>query len=328
MWWLWFSHGHLEDGGAAAQRALAIDGTPTPQRVRALRAASHLSWWRGEYRQAARHNEELLACAEAIDDDWGRAWAPMAFGAVEMFLDSRRALEHLEESRRRFESLGRQWEAAYALQVIGGARWFAGDEQGAGAAFDEAVEIFEAIGQSSVLASARRNAGLMAAICGNPARGTALCTAALTLSNALHDRAGSAQALNFLAAIHRDEGDRASALACHAQALRLAREVGELWATCWALDGIAGAALAAGEPETAARLQACSGRHAARAGYRPPPREHAIRDADARELRRALDATDFERAAVEGDLMTVGEAVACALAFADLQSSPAVRTAG
>jgi non-specific serine/threonine protein kinase len=316
LWWLWFSHGHLEEGCSWVRRTLAINSEPQRERVRALRAGSHLAWWKGDYTQSDIYNIALEVCASAIGDAWGQAWAPMGFGAVQLFRDPRKSLPLFEESKRRFDELGYPWEAAYALQVIGGAHWFGGDEQAAGAAFAEAAEIFERLGHRSVLASARRSAGLMAARCGNPTRGKALCRAALELSDAIDDWAGSAQALNYLAAISRDEGDQETAIADHAEALSLARRVGELWATCWALDGLAGAAREVGELEVAARLLAHSGGLAARAGYRQSPHWRELRENDIAQLQAALGAEDFERAAIEGDLMAVGDAVACALAFA------------
>jgi hypothetical protein len=201
------------------------------------------------------------------------------------------------------------------MQLVAGARWYAGDERGARAAFDEAVGTFEELGHPSVLASVLRGAGLMAACCDQRARGIAQCRSALRLSEAIGDRAGSAQALNFLASISRYD-DLSTAVALYAEALSLAREVGEPWATCWALDGIAGAALAAGEREIAARLLAHSAKLSARSGFSQPPREMELRERDAAQLRIELDTEDYERATVEGELMSAGEAVACALAFA------------
>jgi tetratricopeptide (TPR) repeat protein len=320
LWWLWFSRGHLMEGGDWIRRALAIDDGPSRERVRALRAGSHLSWWRGDYVQCAAYNVALQACAEAIDDDWGRAWAPMACGAVEMFYHPREALLLFEESRRRFEALDLPWEAGYALQNIGGARWFDGDYRAAAEAYDEAVEIFERLGHRSALASVQRGAGLMAARCGDPARGANMCLQALRLSEEIGDRAGRAQALNFVAAISRDSGEEEIAVRRYADALLLARELGELWATCSALDGIAGVARAVNEPEIATRLLAHSGRLATRAGYRHSPHERALRDDDIEALRRVLGDEDFEQAAAEGASMTVGEAVSCAAAFASRHS--------
>lgn len=316
LWWLWFSHGHLEEGCYWVRRALDVDDTPSRERVRALRAASHLSWWRGDFEACHAYNVELAACAEAIDDDWGRAWAPMAFGAVEMFHDPPRALERFADSKRRFEELDRPWEAGYALQVIGGARWFGGDDAAAGAAYDEAVATFDRLGHSSVLGSARRGAGLMAARCGNPARGKAICLKALSLSTVIGDRAGSAQALNFVAAISRDSGDHETAVRRYGDALSLARAVGELWATCWALDGLAGVARAFGEPLVAAKLLAHSGRLASRAGYRQSPHELRLRQEDLAALHDTLGDEEFEQASAEGELLGVGAAVSCALTFA------------
>lgn len=316
LWWMWFSHGHLEEGSYWVRRALELDDAPSRERVRALRAASHLAWWRGDFEACHAYNVELAASAETIGDDWGQAWAQMAFGAVEMFLDPPRALQRFADSKRRFEALGCPWEASYALQVIGGARWFGGDYAAAGAAYEEAAETFDRLGHSSVLASAQRGAGLMAAHCGNPARGSAMCLEALRLSTAIGDRAGSAQALNFVAAISRDSGDHETAARRYSDALALAREVGELWATCWSLDGLAGVARAFGEPRVAARLLAHSGRLASRAGYRQAPHELRLRRQDLAALRDTLGAEDFERASAEGELMGVGAAVSFALTFA------------
>jgi tetratricopeptide (TPR) repeat protein len=316
LWWLWFSHGHLEEGCAWVQRVLELDEKPSQARVRALRVGSHLSWWQGAFDACARYNVQLAACAEAIDDDWGRAWAPMAFGAVEMFHQPASALERFADSKARFERLGRRWEAGYTLMVSGGALWFGGDNRAAAEAYDEAVDVFEALDHRSVLASAQRGAGLMAARCGQPVVGDLMCLEALRLSNAIGDRAGSAQALNFAAAISRDRGDHTTALQRYRDALLLAREVGELWATCWALDGLGGIACTFGEPEIAAQLLAHSGRLASRAGYRPPPHELSLRQADLSALSRELGEDRFERASAEGGFMGAEAAVTCAVAFA------------
>jgi predicted ATPase/DNA-binding SARP family transcriptional activator len=315
LWWLWFSHGHLDDGGRLVDEVLALDATPSRARVRALRVASHLAWWRGDYTQTDVYNSQLEACATAIDDAWGLAWAPMGFGAVLMFHDPKQALGLFEDSRRGFQALGHDWEAGYALQLIGAAQWFAGDEASAGTAYEQASEIFHRLDHGSVLSSVRRGAGLMAARCGHPGRGEALCADALRIADAIGDRAGSVQALNFLAAISRDRGDLDTALDRYADALAQARQIGELWATCWALDGIAGIACARGDAEIAVRLFSRSQQLADRAGYRQSVKDQEIRAADLATLRRALDRADFERATTEGELLDLGDAVLDALSY-------------
>ena len=316
LWWLWFSQGHLEEGCRWVERALKLDAEPTLARVRALRAGSHLSWWRGDFAACEEYNVALGACAEAIDDEWGRAWAPMGHGAVRMFSDPLGALALFEESKRRFEAHGCKWEAGYACQLIGAARWFADDEQAAVEPYAEAVEIFESLGHRSVLASTWRGAGLMAARCGSPAAGEVMCLKSLELCEAIGDRAGSAQSLNFLASINRDNGELETAARRYATALTLARDLGELWATCWALDGIADIARSSGEPELATRLLAQSGHLASRAGYQPPPHERRVRETDLAALHSALGYRAFERARAEGIHMKVGDATADARAFA------------
>ncbi|MDX6719609.1 MAG: hypothetical protein QOJ63_1863 [Solirubrobacteraceae bacterium] len=316
LWWLWFSHGHLKDGCAWVKRALAIGDEPTRERVRALRAGSHLSWWRGDHAQCDIYNNRLDACARIIEDEWGLAWVKMGFGATAIFRDPVACLPLFLESKQRFDALGYRWEAGYTLHLIGGAYWFGGDHRAAGKAFEEAVEIFAQLGHRSVLASLQRCAGLMAARCDSPVRGRALCSDALRLSDAIGDRAGSAQALNFLGAISRDDDDLHSVIERHAEALRLGREVGDLWATCWALDGLAGAARLLGELEIAARLLASSTKLAERSWYVPSSHERDLREEDLAALRSGLGAADFEAASAAGELMSAGEVVACALAFA------------
>ena len=317
LWWLWFSHGHFEEGSSWVQSVLALEERPTAARVRVLAAGSHLAWWRGDYELTERYNAALDACARQLGDGWGVAWAAMGTGAVQMFRDPEGGRRLFHESRLGFASLGFDWEAGYALQLIAATHWFADDHERARVAYEEAIEIYERLGHGSVLASVRRGAGLMAAVGGDAERGVALCLAALRFSDTIGDRAGSAQALNFLGAIKRDAGDREAALEHFAEALERAREVGELWATCSALDGIAGAASAFGEPELAVRLFARSARIADRSPYQHPPYEQRRNAADRRRLAATLGDPAFQRAATEGQLMTDRDAMHEALAFAE-----------
>lgn len=314
LWWWWFSHGHLDEGADWVRRALALGDGASPLRVRALRAGSHLTWWRGDYAQTARYNAELEECAQAVDDRWGLAWAPMAHGALLLFRDPVEALPLFEDSHRRFRELGHDWESAYALQLIGGACWFAGDLETAEEAFVRATQAVERLGHVSVLASVRRGAGMMSALLGRAERGAALCHQALTLSERVGDRSGSAQALNFLGAIARTSGAPDVAAERHARALRYAREVGDLWATCAALDAIASLACAAGDLRLAVRLRTHSDTLASRSAYRRSGPEAQMRDDD-RVIEAGLATSERETASAEGELMETGEAVLSALAF-------------
>jgi predicted ATPase/DNA-binding SARP family transcriptional activator len=316
LWWKWFAHGHYEDGGMWVARALSLGSSPSRARVRALRAASHLAWWRGRYDLCDEHNLRLEECARAIDDAWGLAWAPMGQGAVRMFREPQAALALLQRSRERFEALGAAWEAAYAVHVTGGVHIFAGDIDSARAAYEESVSVFERISHGSVLASARRGAGVTMALTGDRVRGTALCREALAFTESIGDPAGSAQALNFLAAISHRHGDLAVAAARYGDALEKAHEVGELWATCAALDGIAAIAWATGELEVAARLHARSDKLAERGGYRRPPHERHLRESGDHAVREGLGDVRCEEARVDGEFMSLSAAVTCALAFA------------
>lgn len=315
LWWMWFSHGHFEEGGVWIDAALQLDAHPSRTVVRSLRAASHLSWWRGAYDATREYNERLEASARAIDDAWGLAWAPMGHGAVLMFPHPELALPQLAESRARFSAINCAWEAGYALMLIGGAHWFAGDTVLARQAYGDAARIFERLRHRSVLASARRGEGLMTALTGDRELGAALCHDALAFSESIGDRGGSAQALNFLAVIARDAGELDLVAERHAAALSYAREVGELWATCAALDGIAAVARADGKAILATQLLACSAAIAASAGFGPPRFERELRDSELTALRARLAGHEFSEASRRGAGMSIADAVGAALAF-------------
>jgi predicted ATPase/DNA-binding SARP family transcriptional activator len=316
MWWLWFSRGHLKEGCDAVAAALRMEDEPSLERGRVLRVGSHLEWWRGNYAQTDIYNHALERCAKAIDDEWGIAWAQMGYGAVLIWNAPETALERFEESRRRFDAIGRPWEAGYALQLVALAHAYAGREQVALTSYEELLGIFERLGHGSVLASVRRGLGLMAALCGDARRGRALCRTALAFSNAIGDRAGSGQALNFLATISREGGDSREAAELHADALVRADQIGDLWATCSALDGIASVAAESGEHELAVSLFACADGLTER-GYERMPAERARREADGAMLLAALGPSAFDRAHADGEAMTLSEAVASALAFVE-----------
>ncbi|MBJ7330187.1 MAG: hypothetical protein JHC95_09840, partial [Solirubrobacteraceae bacterium] len=226
------------------------------------------------------------------------------------------ALPQLVESRTRFGDIKCAWEAAYALMMIGGAHWFAGEIPAARVAYGESADIFDALNHGSVLASARRGEGLMAALSGDIEYGTAVCHDALAISEAIGDRGGSAQALNFLAVIARDSGDLDLVAERHGAALQYAREVGELWATCAALDGIAAVARADGRIVLATQLLACSTAIAERAGFGPPHHERELRKREVAALRAAMSPREFADAARRGKGMRVADAVTEALTFA------------
>lgn len=156
----------------------------------------------------------------------------------------------------------------------------------------------------------------MAARCGNAAEGADLCRHALDMSDALGDPAGSAQALNYLGSINRDQGQHAAAAARHARALQLAHQAGERWGTCLALDGLAGTALVDGEWTVAVHLLAYSQKLAQRAGYMPAPHELQARDADVARARAERSLAEFQGAWARGADADETEIVAYALTFA------------
>ena len=108
LWWLWFSHGHLDGGRHWVSRALALDDEPSPRaRARAARRVAP-----GVVARRLRAGRRLQRRAGALRRGdrrrrGGCAWAPMGLRRGARCSATRaHALALFEESRRRFEALG------------------------------------------------------------------------------------------------------------------------------------------------------------------------------------------------------------------------------
>jgi hypothetical protein len=114
----------------------------------------------------------------------------------------------------------------------------------------------------------------------------------------------------------RDEGDRATARALHAESLLLRQEIGNetaIAASLESLESLATIALAEGEPERAARLLAAAA--TLRSATRTPrlPQDRAQHEQDIANARSALGDDAFAAAWATGEAMPVAEAIADAL---------------
>ena len=167
----------------AARGCGAHSASTANRRASACARCAPARTWRGgraTTRDRTSTTSSSRQCATEIGDAWGLAWAPMGHGAVRAVPRSPPvAADCSRTAAAASRSSAATGRPATRCRSSAARCWFAGEEQAALQAFQEAVEIFERLEHRSVLASVQRSAGLMAARCGDLERGGLLCRAAL-----------------------------------------------------------------------------------------------------------------------------------------------------
>jgi non-specific serine/threonine protein kinase len=216
LWLFWAMRGHLSEGRAWLERAIARGGqAPAGLRAQALFAQGLLSWSMGDYPAAAALGEKGLALAEQAGDP-------------------------LRVARIRF-LLGR----------VAAAR---GDAAAARAQFAASEERYRAIDDRSGVAACLRELGGIAAATGDPGLAERLATQALELSRAIGFEGGTALALYDLGRLALTGRDATMASSRLRESLTIMARRTERWYLILPLAGLAQIAGEGGDLERAARL--------------------------------------------------------------------------
>jgi predicted ATPase/class 3 adenylate cyclase len=109
LWRYWQLDGHLEEGHALTDEALAMTGAdaPTAARLRAVTAAGGIAYWQGRPEDAVRWYNEQLELARDLGDRAGEADA--CFNGIWRHFITRdfdRSVAMMEAARRIYEELG------------------------------------------------------------------------------------------------------------------------------------------------------------------------------------------------------------------------------
>jgi DNA-binding CsgD family transcriptional regulator len=288
----WLRHGHLAEGEAWLERALAADaGAATPARAEALVGLNMLQWPRLAFARA----EDLLAEAEAV------ARAAGDPGAL-----------------------------AHARLHQGYAAAFQGKFDLAQARGEELLATYEAIPQGFgrhaplwLLARASLEKG-------DDERATEGFAALLASGRAAGDDVSIANGLQGLAALAERRGEFARGLAGYAEAAAVSQRTGDRLHASLCLHGAAVCALELGQPDAAVRLFAAaeSLRAASGASEFLYQTDQLNREQPLAEARAALGEVRFGAAWDAGLALSCDEAVAVAMALSAPPKNPAsTRTA-
>jgi hypothetical protein len=119
--------------------------------------------------------------------------------------------------------------------------------------------------------------------------------------------------LGNLGGLSLEEGNFAAAEGFYRESLAITVEVRDPFASAIAIDGLAAVALDAGDRERAARLAGAAEALYERLGVRPDTWEQSLRDRTVAALSTTLDRATLEREWARGRAMTLHEAAAAAL---------------
>jgi predicted ATPase/DNA-binding SARP family transcriptional activator len=270
-WWL---RGHLREGRAALERALARSSdAPSERRVVAHRGAAAIAMAQGAHDDALAHAEH----------------------AVEL---SRRS-DHAVELARSLNGLGN----------IAVAR---GDHARARAVFDESIELARESSDERVLATLLSNAGNLALNEGDYERATALARESIALAEKLGQREGVAIGRLNIGVARILGGHTTEALQPLRESIEEAAGLGYLEVVAYGLVALA-ATLADAEADAAARLLGAGEGLLKRSEATLEPAERGLRERTLSTLRRRLGDKRLEHALAQGRSLAAEEAVELAL---------------
>jgi predicted ATPase len=320
LWVFWLVRGRIAEGRQMLEAALALDSSPSGERIKALIACAQLAWFGGDLNRTRECNREVLAVSEATGDAWGWAWSALGFTALEMFGSEDDGVPiRIEEILPLFWALGNDWDTGMALQTLGGAAWHRGQYERAEKAQSETADIFRSLGHPTLMSSLRVH-GLMLALLGDLDAGEAEVDTSIVRSYEAGDLAGLAEALCCRGSIARYGGNHDLARHYYRDALRMACDAGEVWKIQWALDGLGstdelGLRVAPERLAASVRLLARAEAMARETGIILAPRERAFHARDLERARARLDEEAFTEALARGEKLSLDEAIDLALSL-------------
>jgi tetratricopeptide (TPR) repeat protein len=292
LWRFWFTRGHLVEGRAWAERALATTAAaPPPLRARVVCAAGFLAGSIGDDVQAATLLEDGIALADAVGDREIAAQAVTYLVVVAANLGELERAEALaaEASARSRALKPGAWEAELgSLAARGHVAWSRGDLDRAGECLEEALEVART-------------------------RGFAW---------------GIVYATNALGSVAFKRGDHRGAAVRYAAALELAWPRGD---TARVLDNLARLAIVAvplGQPTRAARLAGATNALAEALGVGVVPPTRVDYEPALAAARAALGEDAFAAAVAAGRALPLAEAIAEARAIALPAAADPARPSG
>jgi DNA-binding CsgD family transcriptional regulator/tetratricopeptide (TPR) repeat protein len=271
----WGVRGHFTEGRRRLRALLDLSADATATRVKALNGAASLAIDQGDQRDARALLAESIELSRQLGYRRGEIMAQVLLGRS-LIADERpaEAGRHVDRALQLHEGLDDDAAVAIALLYAGLAAHFTGQLEEACARFGRSVELCRAVGFRSV----------------------------------------GARSLQLLGHTRLELGDIAGARQALESALPTCLEVGDRWVVPIVMTGFAGVAVRTGRPRRALRLAGVA-RGLCEAGqFSMPAVMEAQLDRWLTPARNKLGSAAVQQIMVEGQQMSLAEAVAYALA--------------
>jgi predicted ATPase/uncharacterized protein HemY len=315
LWRFWNVRGHFSEGRRWLAAGLSWgEATPVGVRAEASLGLGHLELRQGDYTRAAEDLQASLALYREAKDRRGEAYALCFLGWIALDRsDLGRAEGLLEESLALSRAAGTARDTSVALNALAMLKVYRGDYARATAMQEESLSLAREAGDVQIIAILTYNIGFAAAITGEYERAEALLLEAQELFREVGDRGMAPLAksrLGFLA-LSRNDPDRAEELCV--QAIRELQEQAQTPGIDFALDVLAGVAVARGGLRRAARLWGGVARYRDATGAPWLLEERAIIEPHIEAARSRLEEAVWQEEWEKGRSMTLDQAVSHAL---------------
>ena len=254
LWRFWEIRGHLAEGSAWLERALArTGGEISPRRANGLTGAGVLATQRGDLAAASAALEASLLLQRELGNPLAVAAAcnNVANAAIEQG-NFARARELYREGIELTRAAGDQQGVGFSLLNLADLAARQNDDVEADELYAESIQTFEALGDQWGVAQATSRLALVSRRRGDFAAARARYNDAMSIYRRLGDRRAEARMLAGLGDVAAHEGDHAGAAAVYRESLALRSQLGDRAGVASMFERLAGVAEA--EPERAARL--------------------------------------------------------------------------
>lgn len=254
LWRFWEIRGHLAEGSAWLERALArTGGEVSARRASGLTGVGVLATLRGDHAVAVAAHEASLLLQRELGNPIAVAAAcnNVANAAIEQG-NFERARELYREGIELARAAGDQQGVGFSLLNLADLVARQGDDSEADDLYAESIRTFEGIGDLWGVAQATSRLALVSRRRGDLRTARARYSDAMSLYRRLGDRRAEARMLAGLGDVAAHEGDLAGAAAVYRDGLALRSQLGDRAGVASMFERLAG--VADGEPERAARL--------------------------------------------------------------------------
>jgi predicted ATPase/DNA-binding CsgD family transcriptional regulator len=315
LWRFWAERGHLQEGRARLERALAASGAvDRGVRADATYILGNIALDLADLGAARRSFVEFLESMTELGDRDGIASGHNGLGLVERDLGAYdRARAHFETAREIWSELADVSGVALSHNTLGTVAAAQGNYEQAAAHHREALALRRQLGDVSGVAYSQWHVAEVTALSGDTRTATTLIEESLRSFRSLGDRQGEARVLGGLASIAKLRGDDLEALQRYRDALILHRELSDREWMVKCIEGIAAIMAARGYMDRAVRLLSAVSPLRGAFVAAATPVERQAQDRTIAAARRTLTASEFTAAWEAARALSLDQAAAEAL---------------